>query len=346
MVHKNLKYFVDSIQSKIRHIINTAERTPSTLGLGGNPHYVRTYWKHKYFREFYDKYFKPEEEDILKFEKLFPNGMVIVLQNEDYFTLKESDKFLDKFIIGRLGSDLLLSSIILIQNEDSGKKDLTELINKLKENKELQPLSKKDESKNMCHTSTKEITSNAFWKGHYAINVSGGKQTSVKEGIMHLANPIYEYATEEVSNTIEYQITYLLLCSKNAEKLLKDATNLEKIKKEYEKLANLDLSKFGIAKPLNKDGMLQCCVLGEEITAEQILGECEDCDTIQYCHISAKSETDAVLIDEKFYTTFRPYNIAWGKKWANLAQSDRSVEDTRLKIIKIAQHYISENSKE
>jgi hypothetical protein len=345
MVHKNLKYFVDSIQSKIKHIINTAERKPSTIGLGGNPHYVRTYWKYKYFIEFYNKYYKPEEEDILKFEKLFPNGIVIVLQNEDYFKLKESENFVDKFLVTRLGSDSLLSSIILIQNEDSGKKDLTELITKLKENKELEPLSKKDENKNMCHTSTKEASSNSFWKGHYAINVSGGKQTSVKEGIMHLANPIYEYSTEEVANIIEYQITYLLLCCKNAEKLLKDSANLEKIKKEYAELANLDISKFGVAKPLNDEGVLQCCIIGEEINAEEILGECEDCDTIQYCHISSKSETDCTLVDDKFYTTFRPYNISWGKKWANLAQSDRSVEDTRLKIIKVAERYTRTDGK-
>lgn len=331
----NRKVFKERIESKIKHIFDTSTRTPSTLGLGGNGHKVRTCWDLKPFKEWFNNNFHNCNftQSIKEIEARFPNGLVIVLVNYDYFTIENSTDELELFIYSRIGSDEPISAVILIESVESTCLSLLPLKDKLKE-RNLKPLSREDRSN---HFTRSGIASNANWKGDYAINLKGGVKDTIKEGNIHLANPIYDYASSYTQDSIEYQMTYMMLCSKDAHTLLKDESKFEYVKEYYRKKCELrgllDFEKFGISNPIGDDGYLKCCVLSAPINAsdfmlEDILSE----ESIQYCHIIPKSFTDVTIVANDVHTTFRPYNIGWGKKWANRWQGNDSVENLRSKI--------------
>jgi hypothetical protein len=324
------KSFKPAIISKIHHIINTAVRGGNiTLGLGGVAHDRRTQWRFVNF----DRWYKKNPMDPKAIERAFPNGLVIVLRNNDYFNIKDSTDPIHKLLVSRIGSNELLSAVVLIENEDSGKIKWGDLVKKVREFLGWKPLSKVNAQ--MKHTSTKDKTSNSYWNGHYAINLSGGTHTATKEGLIALANPIYDYASEYDSESIELQLMYTMLHCENAENLLVDPAKFAEVREKYriecEKRSLADWTKFGDANPINKSGKLQCCIFRSKITADQFLGTCEDPDdAIQYCHISSKNEDDVTIsLDGRVSTVFRPYNIAWGVKRANIAQQKMSIAQVR-----------------
>ena len=323
-------YFKPAIISKIKHIIDTAVRGGNiTLGLGGVAHCQRTQGRFVNF----ERWYKKNPVDLKAIERAFPNGLVIVLRNNDYFNIKDSTDPIHKLLVSRIGSNDLLSAVVLIENEDSGKIKLDDLVKKVREIPGWKPLSKVNSK--MTHSSKGGKTSNSHWEGHYAINLSGGTHKAIKEGLMQLANPIYDYASKEDTECIELQLMYTMLHCENAENLLVDPAKFAEVREKYriecEKRALTDWSKFGDANPINKSGKLQCCIFRSKITADQFLGTCEDPDdAIQYCHISAKNEDDVTISpDGRVSTVFRPYNIAWGVKKDNIAQQKMSIAQVR-----------------
>jgi hypothetical protein len=332
---------VDAMVSKIKHIINLAERRASTIGTKGTAHHSRTYWELKFFEQWYHDNFG-ESDCFQILETLFPNGLVVVLRNYDYYEIHDSNEFLYKELVKRHGSNQLVSSIIIIENNDSGGEDLTHLANKVSSNTEWQPLSPYLVGQDMIHQSQKIGDSNTYWCGHYAINISGGNtESNIRIGNMPLGIPIYEYGSEEISESIELFLVYSMLCAENAKILLKNPLEFEFVrdyyKHECEKRGLLDNSKWVDAQPFDEYGNLQCCLSFEKINANDFLRNSLDANSIQYCHISAKSESDVSIIDGVIHTTFRPFNTAWGKKWANMAQGDSSVCEYHDRTLKLAQ---------
>jgi hypothetical protein len=332
----------EKIETKINHIFNTASRGKSALGLGGCSHSVRVIWEYNYFKEFYEKNFKdkPLDESVNMIEKCWPNGLVIVLRNNDYFDILTSDLPLNKMLKSKLGSDNLLSVVIHIESYDSSCKDISHLFEKLKKIDGIIPLCKANPDKNMIHSTKDGISSNCNWKGHYAVNMKGGIVAGIAEGLIPLGNPIYDYASNYVQDSIKYQMIFMMLCCKDAKKLLKNEENFEKVKEDYKQKCQsrqlLDFEKFGIANPFNKNGFLQCCISGDELTAEDFLNLSDKEQHAQYCHISPKSYSDVQILNNEIFTTFRPYNIAWGKAYANRWQGDRSVKELRENITRLS----------
>lgn len=322
------KYFTAPIRSKIDHIFDTATRdSKTTFNLGGCSHDVRVRWEWKYFKAFCDKY------GYEGLDQLFPNGLVVVMRNEDYFTIKNSTDPLDKFVLERLGSDETVSSVIHIESYESNcDKQIMNSIKQIQSDSTLKPLRKK--STRMSH---KGPNSNSHWEGHYAIVAKGGNNTlNICEGKIPLGNPIYDYADNYTSESIEYQMVYMMLCSENAKILLEDQTKFDEVKEMYrqecEKRGLLHFEKFAPSTPIDENGNLRCCVLNNRITAEQFLLPSKHDDTIEYCHIEAKSDSYAEIVDGRIQTTFRPYNIAWGHRWANHGQIEMPIMTYRDKI--------------
>jgi hypothetical protein len=335
MVHNKLKDFVIPFQTKITSLINKAEQYKSPIGLKRNPHYSRVGWRYKYVKEFMEKNNISDETTMSSY---FPNGLVIELWNEEYFELRDnSDKIdkIDTFILNQIEeSESLVRSVVILKNIDSGRTNYDELIKKVKNSKELIPI--KTKVYKMKHTSTKKISSNSQWGGNLSADIKGGSNKTVYNvGNCLLVNGIWDYASKEDTDNIELLLIYSALCSKNADKLLKDESQLEKIKKEFkdecEEKNLLSIEKFEEGCPFDHHGNLVCCISGNEITAEHLLGDIEE-DKIEACHIDAKSESNVFINDGKVQTSFRPYNIAWGFEFWNRAQKNYSIKKFKEKL--------------
>lgn len=327
------KYLKKELVSKLKHIFDTSTRTSgTTFNLGGCAHDVRVRWEWKYFETFFNKNFATHslQDCVVNIERLFPNGLVVVMRNQDYFTMKASSVPIEKLIVDRLGSDELLSSVIHIESSESNcNQDIMKLIERVKSDSSLKPLQKKNPK--MSH---KGANSNTNWEGHYAIVAKGGNnKLNVCEGNIPLGNPIYDYADSYISESIEYQMVYMMLCSENAQILLKDQTKFDEIKEicrqECEKRGTLNFECFAPCTPIDSDGNLRCCVLNNRIKAEQFFLLPTDKYSVQYCHIESKSDDYIEIVDNRVQTTFRPYNIAWGHQWANRGQNEMTIQEFR-----------------
>jgi hypothetical protein len=322
------KYFNDIIATKIRQFISKGDRTTNVIFLpGGVSRDSRVQWPF----ECYDRWCKknPSVDVVKTIESAFPNGLVVVLRNSDYFDVKESAVPHHQLVYSRLGSDKLMASVWAIIKKDSGKTNLDDLVTRMSQIPDIKPLSSVNPM--MSYTSKKR-PSNSYWEGHYAKKIVGGSNTSIEEGLIPLGNYIYDYASEEDTKSIELQLMFMMLHCENAEKLLNDPTKLDEIREKYrtecEKRGLTDWSKFDKAKPIHPSGHLQCFLTCKEITADQFLGNCDDNYKIELCHISAKDEDDVTISpDGHVKTTFRPYNIAWGHKWANRSQNTMTLAE-------------------
>ena len=337
MVHNKLKNFVIPFQTKITSLTTKAEeyKKKSPIGLKRNPHCSRVGWRYKYVKEFMQKNNISDETTMSSY---FPNGLIIELWNEEYFELRDnSDKIdkIDTFILNQTKeSDSLVRSVVILKNTDSGRTNYNELIKKVKESKELIPINCKVSP--MKHTSTATRSSNSLWEGNLSADIKGGSNKTVYNvGNCLLVNAIWDYASKYDTDCVELFMMYSALCSKDARSLLKNPEDFEKIKEQLriECIQNdlLNIEDFGEGCPFDKDGNLVCCISGNEITSEHLLGDIEE-DKIEACHIDAKSESDIFIKDGKIQTSFRPYNIAWGFEFWNRAQKNYSIKNFKEKL--------------
>ncbi len=259
-----------------------------------------------------------------KLQSIFKNGLIITLENNDFWNIRQSTDALDQEIISRIGSDEIISAIIVIIQGNGQKCDLEKKL--LSEFPEFTKV-KKLVSQN---SSNEKFSSNACWSGEYVVQVSGGDNEEKQIETIQIANDGYEYADEIENNNIELQMTYFLLCSKNAEILLKNPAEYsiikEKIYAECLKRNILDMSKF-CRSPLNKDGFLQCCFTEKVITAEQILGRCKRMDQIDLCHLESRRSFGWKLEGDRVVSNHRLYNLMWGFKRPNMMQGEDSIEE-------------------
>jgi hypothetical protein len=340
MVHKLLDKFNKDFKTKIESLINKSDQYKSPIGLKRNPHHSRVGWKYEHVKQFM-KDNNISNEDSLS--KLFPNGIIIELWNETYFQLRDGPNLdeLDKFILKQVqSSDSLVRSVVIGKSIDSGKTNYSELIKKIRESQELIPI--KCKVSTMKHTSTQTQSSNSLWEGNLSVDIKGGSkktESTYKTGNALLVNAIWDYASKEDTESIEVFMIYSALCCKDGYKLLKNPEDYEKIKEQIrvECLEKnlLNIEDFGEGCPFDKDGNLVCCISGDEIKADDIFGKNEGY-TVQACHITAKSESNVFIKNEKIQTSFRPYNIAWGYEFWNRAQNNLDIKDFKEKVMKCA----------
>jgi len=265
---------------------------------------------------------------INKLEDELQNGLIIVLLNENLFYVMNNKTEINNFIFDRIGSDKNISTIIIIKrcydNKFIDSKILDNIVNKFNYVKNIQnwsPLYKLE----------KNNIGNDKWKGHYAIDTTGGTHKGIIEGAIQLANHISDYCSCNMSKIIKYQMIYYMLHCDGIENLLKtkEVKHVEEFRinfDKYCKLMNININNDCI----NKDKKLVCCVSKLLISYKSF----EITNEIHLCHISPvtkfniKYDKKYGLISSHFYS-----NIAWGFKKANLLQSDLSIEETyRLNI--------------
>lgn len=324
-INRIKKSLVEEINTKLNQFLDKAERNRITLGLGGCSRYSRVVWEYRYFIEFYDNKIDGDtSEKIQLLERLFPNGIVVILRNSDYFTIKDSSVEINKVLVSRLGSDKVLSVVILIESEYSSVTDeLEKLAKQLEECEHLQPLYKVPRS---------SAQGNSSWEGHYCINLKGGKQDKSVKGKIPLGNDIYDYADKQTVRDVTIKLIYEMLHCVNAVNLLKEENpdELINIKDELrEIIVSLNI-------PLHdniKYGVLRCCISNIEIKSSDFLEK-----KIDLCHLSPKSYTDVIIDNGRVFTSYKSSNISWGLTHYNRMQGNMSKECFMRQMFDFVKH--------
>ena len=309
MLKEILNNLVDNVKSKIQKINIANYNNSDIIGLKRIKCDKRCYIYYKDFIELSERY-KNLVELINNTHK---NGIIIVLLNNDIFDIINNPNEINRYIFNKIGSNEIISSIILIKNVDSGKatKEINNLIedfNIIKEEYKYIPIRKLSE--NNC--------GNDKWTGHYLINIKGGNNKNKDNNSVQLANNINNYCCEFNCDMNTYKLIYDLFKIRDSEKLLKnrDKEIINKFNKYYEELC------FKHNIEINKEDCLICPISIKEI-------KYEDIDEIQICHLTPISRYQ-LEVDEKYGIISSQHykNLAWGFKQANMFQYNYTLEDT------------------
>ena len=326
MLNIIIKNLINNIKSKIKKINTANYNISDIIGLKRIKCDKRCYIYYKDFIELYGRN-KNLIEIINNTQK---NGIIIVLLNNDLFEIIANPNEINNYIFNRIGSNEIISSIIIIKNIDSGKtsNDMNNIIedfNIIKEKYSYIPIKKLFE----------DNCGNDKWCGHYLINVKGGNNKKKYNNQVQLANNINNYCCEFNCDMNTYKLIYDLFKIKDCEKLLKNKNKdiIIKFNKYYEELCiyhNIDI---------NKEECLICPISIREITFEDI-------NEIQICHLTPISKYQ-LEIDEKYgiITPQHYKNLAWGFKQANMFQYNYSLEDTHKFNIEMTLNILKEDYK-
>ena len=130
----------------------------------------------------------------------------------------------------------------------------------------IQNIAEEKKWKVLSKTASKNDT-NKYWSGEYFIDTTGGN-VGEKQGCIQLANMLYDYVSENQIKLIQLYLIRTMLRCENPELLLKDPTQLDIMKTEY----NVS------------DELLICKISGKKISSKDFLKN----DTIQLCHLISK----------------------------------------------------------
>jgi hypothetical protein len=324
-MNKIILQIKDNYRTKIDKISIASYDSSAIISLKRISRHMRTYMYYSDFMQLY-KDNKNDFEIIKHLDKIMLNGLIIVLLNEDIFSVVECKNDIDKFVFDRIGSDNNISSIILIKRCHNNKfinlETILEKFNILKEKYKWKVIEK----------IKKDNSGNEKWRNHYAISTKGGEQYGKIEGEIQLANNISEYCNIEISKIIKYYMVYYMFHSIDSEEFLVD--NNKKNSKQYIilfdtfcKLKNivLDNDKF------IENGYLKCFISGFPISYSDFEKE-----QIQLCHIEPVSKSK--IRYDKIYGILCSHhynNLSWGFKIANMLQLDNSIEDTHKFVMKM-----------
>jgi len=325
MLNEVLKNLISNIRIKFEKLNVSASRN-DIIGLKRIKCYKRCYIYYKDFIELY--YNNLNVIEILN--KTHKNGIIIVLLNYDIFDIIKNPNEINDYIFNHIGSNDIISSIILIKNTDSGKSsnEINKLINdfdEIKNKYDYKPIEKLKE----------DNSGNDKWIGHYLINVKGGNNKLKTINTIQLANNVNNYCCEFNCNINTLKLLYDLFKIKNSENLIlnKDKEIIIKFNKYYEEFCETNIIN------INKETSLICPISIKEITFENI-------DEIQICHLNPIS-TFKLTIDEN-YGIISPHhynNLAWGFKQANMFQFNYSLNDTHKFNIEMTINILKEDYK-
>ena len=253
----------------------------------------------------------------------FPHGIIVIAPP----SIVDSQDEPDRFLLSRLGTNEPVSCVIGIEGKGlrENKEKASEFIAMAKE-KGWSPTKTSGGKR-----SGSSRIHNSGWTGHYFVSLQGAGNDGVEIGCDPLANHCLEYADDETIFSVTCQLLFMMLKCVDAGKLLKDPSTLTKSVETLQNLCEthdlLDFSRFP-TNPLNADGVL-CCWSGETITADSFLGDSSNQKYAQKCHIDSVANAK-IKFDKntgKLVTLCRPYNFMWGMRWANLLQSQGSMQE-------------------
>jgi hypothetical protein len=288
--------------------------------------HMRASIPYKHFRDLFER--NLSDFTILdRLDEIMINGLVVELINEEVFKVKESaqvDPF-DKYVFERIGSNLNISTIVLIKrchkNTYMVSGQLEKLLadfNQLKEEHSWTPLQKLKA----------DNSGNDKWVGHYGIDTTGGSQKGITEGAIQLANDIIDYCHEDLSKIVKYQLGFYLFHIENAEKCLtsEKKSHVEEYKllfRAYCEEQQLDIH-TKVVEYLDENGRLRCCISDKTINYTDI-----ETGKVQLCHLEPVT-TCKLQYDVKYglISAHHYNNVALGLQTANMAQLNNSLEET------------------
>ena len=297
----------------------------------------------------------------------FEEGLVILLENNDYFILlekqKEKEDEFSKYLIENIGSDNVVSCVICIRSEkgDSGSSRAREILEKFKpvfEEKVWSPIKRKtifikdkDKDKEKENKRSLITEGNSKWEGEYYYDISGGDQITQtshpeKSKDIQLFNEYFDYANETECFNIDCVMLYFILHCHDINIYIPE-DDVDKMKKNFEEyFITIDYEDGNI---LNDEIIPDCLIHNEEmnktilycpITLEPISikyleiesskeNNSKEHNYIDICHNEARSK-ELLYYDKKqniILTGARARNLFWGTHLGNMQQQDFTIKE-------------------
>lgn len=305
----------------------------------------------------------------------FEGGVVVEFINEDYFNEDNYHDELFQYLVKKIGSDELVSSMISIRSENGSsssslqRKYYNSLLN---DTEFIYNGQKVLINKNNLHdyaikrkATYSSGMGNEHWEGFIYISIKGGQQNTIKshDKEVHLFNPACEYLNEEISLELSLVILYFVLQSK----FLNENISFD-LKKEYNEIMKElceVLSKCYYDSDAYKGNLLEYCEnhpstsmkKGELFDPIQVtpiyiedfaIDDKNDKRNIDFTH------DEAVNKDRYYWDNYRktilsparPTNIFWSKHLSNMMQQNFTLEEYfehQEKIIERRNELLSRN---
>lgn len=272
----------------------------------------------------------------LKHLNTYKKGICIGLDWKTYSKIKDKEKKtkLEEYLFNNIGSDNVVSCIIVIMKDNgySGsskqREDKLELDKEIIENNWISIKRKDAKFKNVNEGNDK-------WEGHYYYNIKGGEHENFKswEGNEPQIFTTYKGFMEsnKVILSIYISLLYMLLHVKDIDKVL-NCEELSNYKTKFEKYLKetkyLDKSCYDLIfelKCINKDNNLISPILCEEISIDDFCeeGKINISHNIPVCkNIILFCNTNKILLSD-----YRIGNLFWDYKIGNMRQQNNTIDE-------------------
>ena len=274
----------------------------------------------------------------------YKGGICIGILPSKYKELSEKENLdeLENYLVNNIGSDNKVSCIINIMKThgysgSSYERKEKSILDNLIEQNNWKPIIKLE----------KGNKGNNKWQGHSYYNISGGEQESLRswEGKEPQIFTTYKGFMSEykVINVVKASLIYMMLFLYDIDKIF-DKKQLQQYRDIFETyLKNqyyLDKSCYESIislKCLNKNGNLISPILCSEISIEDYCKE----NKLNISHNIAVSKNIILFCNKNniLLSDYRPGNLFWDYKLANMRQQDDTIEEYWIAIKKSFELY-------
>ena len=273
----------------------------------------------------------------------YKNGITIGLQFSEYKEIKnkETKSEIEEYLLENIGSDNIVSCIIVIIKTEGNcsatkeRKDKIELEEEIKTNNWL-PIKRKE---NINYTNKGKEK----WEGHYYYNISGGGHDTFKswEGKEPQIFTIYKgfMATSNVIETVKSSLLYMLLHAKDINKVFDNIEDINNYKLELENYLKLQIylgkscyDSIIELKCFDKNKILTSPISCENISIDDFAEE----HKLNISHNVAVSKNIILYCNANniILSDYRPGNLFWDFKYANMEQQDNTIDEYWTSIYK------------
>ena len=274
------------------------------------------------------------------------NGVIVVLENEDYFNIQHSSSSLDKYLLENIGGNNIVSCIVAFYNTEG----TTSSAVSLKTYERMKPVITAKQWKPLERISDpiphgKTYIGNETWSGHYYANICGGSTTKKVQthcavngslpAKFQLFNSVIGYMDAITGIHLTSSMLYMLLFSTDiiSETKLEEGS-LASFKNDYESLlAKVCYDSGSVLDWCNRfiiDGKLICPLDAAPIPFSNfMIKNCKNHNYMQLCHNEAASKKRYFQdqTTNTFMSDYRPNNLFWGTHQGNMEQQDMTIEE-------------------
>lgn len=263
----------------------------------------------------------------------YSNGVCIEILPSTFkeLTNNSHNNELDDYIINNIGSNNNVSVIVSITKSagfsgSSKEREEKKILDELIKDHNWKPIVKK----------TKQNKGNDKWEGHYYYNISGGQQTTLKswEGKEEQIFTTYKgfMSSLKVINAVKASLFYPLLFVYDIDKIIdnnEDVIKYKLILENYLKKKNyMGKSCYNSIielKCIDKNGHLISPITFDKISIDDFCIK----NKLNISHNVAVSKKIILFCNENqvMLSDYRPGNLFWDFKIANMRQQDDTIEE-------------------